>query len=227
MSNMENKLNIVDKALQIVEKYKLTTIFKSLLVIIIVSFVFWFISNPTYIFEKYKEWSDDKHIEDIEYRLSNNEKLHLSCEKLLLKVQADRVMLLEVHNSGSNLNGLPFVKCSAIYESMSDSVYPLSEQYQNVQLSLLPFSTLLFKQKYFCGDVDSLIDIDKNLYYKMKGNCAEHFASCVVTGVDNKPLAFLFVTYQTKPNHNCKEVKEIIKTTSNEIAILLELNNRK
>lgn len=223
---MENKLNIVDKALQIVEKYKLTTIFKSLLVIIIVSFVFWFLSNPTYIFDKWKEWDRNNHIEDIEYRLSNNEKIHLCCEKLLIKTNADRVMLLEVHNSGSNLSGLPFVKCSAIYECMNDNIFPLSDQYQNVQLSLLPFSTLLFKQKYYCGDVDTLLDIDKNLFYKMKSNYAEHFASCVVTGVDKKPLAFLFVTYQNKPNHNCKEVKEIIKATSNEIAILLELNKR-
>lgn len=226
MNNMENKLNIVEKALNIVEKYKITTIFKSLLIIVVVAGIFAFISNPTYIFEKYKEWSDDRHIEDIEYRLTNNEKIHLACEKLLLKTNADRVMLLEVHNSGSNLNGLPFVKASCIYESISDSIFPLSDYYQNIQLSLLPFSTMLFKEKYWCGDVDKLIDIDKNLYHKMKSNNAEHFASCVITGVENKPLGFLFVSYQNIPNHNCIAIKNIVKDTSNEIAIYLELNKK-
>jgi hypothetical protein len=53
---VDKGLGWLDKALNIVEKYKFRTIFKGIIIILIVAATVGFVSNPTYIFEKYKEW---------------------------------------------------------------------------------------------------------------------------------------------------------------------------
>ena len=223
-NKVETGLNWLDKALGMVEKYKLRTIFKALLIIIIISITVGFISNPTFIFEWYKRWEEDQHTERIEQRLQTNEKIHLACEKLMYKVGADRVMLLELHNGGTNIAGLPFLKASCIYEAMNEGVYPIADQYQQQQLSLIPFSSYLAQHTHWCGDVDELQAIDKTLYYRMVSNGTEHFAAKCIHGV-NTPVAFIFVSFKEVPeNHDCQKIREEIRHTALEIALLLELN---
>jgi hypothetical protein len=221
---VEKGLGWLDKALNIVEKYKFKTIFKAIIIILIVAATVGFISHPTYIFEKYKEWSDQQHKELLEKRMKNNEKLHLKAEQLLYRINADRVMILELHNGLENAAGLPFSKCSATYEALNIGVKPVADQYQSVNLSLMPFATFLFEKGYFCGNVEDLAQIDRGLYYKMMANETTHFAACVVEGVDNA-LAFVFVSFRaTDDNHKCDEVRENIRHIALETALLLELN---
>lgn len=224
MNNVNTGLGWLDKALGMVEKYKLRTIFKALLIIIIISITVGFINNPTFVFEWYKKWEEDQHTERIEQRLQTNEKIHLACEKLMYKVGADRVMLLELHNGGTNIAGLPFLKASCIYEAMNDGVYPIADQYQQQQLSLIPFSSYLAQHTHWCGDVEDLQAIDKTLYYRMVSNGTEHFAAKCIHGV-NTPVAFIFVSFKEVPdNHDCQKIREEIRHTALEIALLLELN---
>lgn len=221
---VDKGLGWLDKALNIVDKYKFRTIFKAIIIILIVAATVGFVSNPTYIFEKYKEWSDQQHKELLEKRMKNNEKLHLKAEQLLYRINADRVMILELHNGLENNAGLPFSKCSATYEALNIGVKPVADQYQNVNLSLMPFATYIFEKGYYCGNVEDLVQIDRGLYYKMMANETTHFAACVVEGIDNA-LAFIFVSFKaTDDNHKCSEVRENIRHISLETALLLELN---
>jgi hypothetical protein len=221
---VDKGLGWLDKALNIVDKYKFRTIFKAIIIILIVAATVGFINNPTYIFEKYKEWSDQQHKELLEKRMKNNEKLHLKAEQLLYRINADRVMILELHNGLENAAGLPFSKCSATYEALNIGVKPIADQYQSVNLSLMPFANYLFEKGYFCGNVEDLAQIDRGLYYKMMANETTHFAACVIEGVDNA-LAFIFVSFKaTDDNHKCDEVRENIRHIALETALLLELN---
>lgn len=223
---MNDKLNILERLLTISEKYKLKTIFKSIFILLIVVATFAFVSNPFYLFEKYEEWQKIQHDKDMELRINNNEKLHLLIEKIMYKTDADRVMLLELHNSGSNIANLPFVKLSCIYESLNDSILPLSQEYQQQQLSLFPFSSYLFKHKYYYGNTEGLLNIDRGLYYKFKSNNINHFACYVIEGVE-KPLAFLFVGYEDIiDTHDCKKIKQYITEEGMKISLLLELKER-
>lgn len=227
MSNLENTtkgLGFLEKALSMVEKYKMATIFKGVVIVLIIAATVGFINNPVWIFEKYEEWSNAQHNELLEKRMRNNEKLHLKAEQLLYRINADRVLILELHNGLENAAGLPFSKCSATYEALNVGVRPIAEQYQNVNLSLMPFATHLFQNGYFCGDVEQLAEIDRGLYYKMLSNETTHFAACVVEGVE-KPLAFMFVSFKaTDDNHKCEEIRENIRHITLETALLLELN---
>ena len=226
MSNLENTergLNFLDKALSIVNKYRIRTILKGILIILLVAATIGFIQNPTYIFEKYKEWEDNQHKEQLELRLTNTNKINHLLEKALYRLDVDRIILLECHNGNSGNGGLPFAKCTATFEVLNDDTYPIANQYQEVNLSLMPFAAHLFQNGYWCGNTEDLKQIDKGLYHKMAGNGTEHFAACVIEGVDT-PLAFLFVSFKgIDETHDCELIRDNIRHLSLELALLLEL----
>ena len=222
---INNGINWVEKTLQIVEKYKCFTILKAIGLILVIALLIAFLSNPTYVFEKYDEWREKQHTEKLTHRLQHNEKIHILTEKLLYRANADRVLLLELHNGVSNNSGLPFAKCTATYEALRECVAPVSHLYNELNLSLMPFATTLLNDGYWCGNTEELMDIDRALSYKMLGNETAHFCGKLIKGVD-KPLAFLFVKFRSVDStHNCEEVKKIIDDTTLQISLLLELNN--
>lgn len=225
--NIELGLGWFDRLLQVAEKYKIRTILKAVLILLIICASVGFVLNPHWIFEQYNKWQEQQHTEQMEQRINNNEKLHIIIERLMFKIDADRILLLECHNGGNSLSGLPFAKISAIYESLNDSVLPISQDFQQQQLSLYPFSSYLFNNKYFYGDTEELLNIDKGLFYKFKSHNINHFACYVLYGVDNRPLAFLLVGYEKlTEKHNCKQIKELIIEEGLQIRLLLELNKR-
>lgn len=225
MENVNNTVNIIERCLQMVEKYKITTILKSFAIVILIALIAFFIANPTYFADKYEEYINNRHNKLVELRLQNNEQIHIKIEKLMYQVNADQVLLLECHNGGKSLSGLPFAKASCSYEALNNGVYPISQEFQQQQLSLIPFATYLFNNQYFAGDTDSLLTIDRGLFYKFKCVEIEHFSASVINGVDT-PLAFLVVVYKDKQVHNCEEIKEVIKKASLELSLLLELNKK-
>ena len=206
----------------LIEKYSIFQFLKGFFIILLTCLLVWFVTNPTYLFEKYDEWRNNSHSQKLELRLKNNGKLQLMAEKLLYKIGADRVMILELHNGLSSNSGFPFAKCSATYEALNKGITPIANQYQDVNLSLVPFASELFSHTYWCGNVKDLESIDRGLTYKMLSNGTEHFAGCVIKGVD-KPLAFIFVSFGSIHEHNCSDVKNIIKSSTLELALLLEL----
>lgn len=219
-------LSFIERGLAIVEKYKIKTIFKAVFVILIAAATVGFIKNPTCVFEWYEEWKEKQHQEQMDIRTINNEKIQHLLDKSLYKIGASRILLLECHNGNSGIGGLPFNKCSATFEVM-DTAFPVASQYQDQQLSLIPFSSYLFKNGYWCGDIEELESIDKGLYHRMSANNTSHFAACVIEGVD-KPLAFLFVSFdELNEIHDCVLVREQIRHISLEVALLLELNKVK
>lgn len=227
MEKVEKGIGVLDKALNLVERYKLKTIFKGCFIILLIAALIGFLNNPTWIFEKYEEWKDKQHQEEMDIRTVNNYKIQHLIEKSLYKIGADRITILELHNGNTGVGGLPFTKCSATFEYMDDGIQPIANQYQEQQLSLIPFANHLFKEGYWCGDIADLADYDRALYHRMSSNGTEHFAACVIEGID-KPLALLFVSFgEVDMNeHNCKTVREQIRHISLEIALLLELNNK-
>ena len=226
MEKIDKGIGWLERIMTMIEKYSIFQFFKGFFIILLTCLLVWFVTNPTYIFERYEEWQRQAHSEKLEMRMKNNGKLQLMAEKLLYKVGADRVLILELHNGLSSNSGIPFAKCSATYEAINKGITPIANQYQDVNLSLIPFATELFSNGYWCGDVRGLEEIDKGLTYKMLSNGTEHFAGCVIRGVE-KPIAFVFVSFKDIPEHNCDNVKATIKNSTLELALLLELKKNR
>jgi hypothetical protein len=227
INNTNEVLGFLEKALKLVKEYGITRILTVALLTALLSSFFYFIFNPEKAFEIYDRWEKTRHNQLIELRMENAPKIQSMLDKLTYKVGASRTMILEMHNGTEGMGGLPFTKFTATYESLNLGVHPVSHLYQEQNMSLIPFANFLFDKGYWCGNVDDIIEIDKALYYKMKSNNTEHFAACVIEGID-KPLAFLIVSFDTSPDelHNCKEVRENIRHIALETAVFLEVEQR-
>lgn len=217
-------LGWLESALNLVKQYGITKILIVTFLISLISTYFYIIFNPEAAFDAYDRWRQITHTELFDLRMENAPKIQNLIDKLTFKVDASRTMVLELHNGSDGIGGLPFTKCSATYESLNIGAHPVASQYQNQNMSLIPFATFIFDKGYWCGNTDELLQIDRALYHKMKSNNTEHFAACVIEGID-KPLAILIVSFEKMPNevHNCEEIRENIRHISMELSVFLEV----
>lgn len=214
-------IGFMERILALVNKYHFKDFLKAFTVLILIGLGVWFISNPGWVFERYDKWAEQKHERMTEIRRDNSERINLLLDKALYRMGADRIVLLELHNGTTGASGLPFEKCSATYEAV-DYVRPVSNQYQNVNISLYPFTKYLKDNGYWQGKVEDLISIDKSLSYRMMSNGVESLAGCLIEGVD-KPLAFLFVTYGEEGcSLDSTAVRNDVRHVAMELALLLE-----
>lgn len=222
INNQEHSLTLIERVLQICDRYSVWKILKALLLLILVSYVCWFAFNPERLFELYDRYRDKEHDELLEQRRETNPKIQMACDKLRNQTAADRVIFLELHNGKIGSGGLPFEHASASCESLADNIWPVADQYQNVSLSLLPFSHYLFENTYYSGDISGLQGIDKSLMYRMMSNNVTHCAMIVVQGVD-KPVGLLVLTYTTPVDHECPTIRKRMENTALKLGVLVEV----
>lgn len=227
IDNTDSVISWLERFLKLLKEYGPIKILISMFLIAFISGFLYLVFNPTIVFEIYDEWKLRQHNELMEQRMDMAPKIQNTIDKLTYKVGASRSVVLEMHNGSSGVGGLPFTKCTATYEGLNIGSTPVAQDYQEQNLSLLPFATFLFNRGYWCGDTEELLGIDRTLYHKMKANKTEHFAACVIKGVD-KPLAFLIVSFDELPNeqHKCEEIREYIRHAAMELAVFIEVNNR-
>jgi hypothetical protein len=227
IDNSSNVIGWLERMTKLVKEYGITKILISAILVAFLSLVFWFLFNPTKAFEIYEDWKQRQHEALMELRMETAPKIQTSLDKLTYKVDASRSVILELHNGTSNNGGIPFTKCSATYEALNIGVPPIASEYQEQNLSLIPFAHFLFERGYWCGNTDELMEIDRALCYKLKSNKTEHFAACVIEGID-KPLAFMIVSFEAplSESHKCDEVRENIRHITMELAVYFEVEKR-
>lgn len=219
--DLDKPLSWLDKALNIVEKYKIKTILKAFGLILMIALLIAFINNPTYIFDKWQEIQEREHTEQIEWRMSNTIEIQKKLDRLMFTTEANRCVVMSLHNGLNDVNNIPYLRTSAIFETVNNT-YPISDEYQNCILSLIPFATTLYFDGYWCGDVEDLREIDKSLYHKLASNNCEHFCAVTIQGIE-KPIGFIFLTYTDFPEHNCDKVLKEVQKTALELSVLMEI----
>lgn len=228
IDNTDDALNWLERLLKLLQEYGPWKILGATLLITVVSAFLYFTLNFTKVFEIYDAWKTRQHDAKMELRMEMGPKIQSLTDKLTFSVDASRVVVLELHNGNTGNGGLPFTKCTATYESLNIGKQPVAPQYQEVNMSLMPFISLLMKKGYWCGDTEELSEIDRGLYHKMKSNNTEHFAACVIEGVESKPIAFLIVSFDSPMNelviHDCQKTRENIRHIAMELAVILEVS---
>lgn len=218
-------IGLLEKVLQICDKYSVLQILKALAVLITVSVVLFIAFNPSRIFEMYDDYKERQHDEAMKQRTLYAPQIQTALDQLRINTKADRVLFLEYHNGTVSTGGLPFKFASAAFESLSDDIYPVASQYEDVNLTLLPFASYIHKHSYHCGNIELLKDIDKSLMYRMMSNNVEHLAITEVRGV-KEPLGILVLTYTHPIEHNCDEIRAQMDRTAIDIAVKLELKKK-
>lgn len=113
----------------------------SLWSVILFILLYTFIINPLNvndIISQVTSKQDKEHTESVDKRLLADELIPEMLDKLRLRYNVDRVSLLEMHNSTSNINEVSFLFFSLTYESVdafNDSIPLISDQYQQTRTS--------------------------------------------------------------------------------------------
>lgn len=227
IDNTDSAIGWLERILVLLKDYGTWKILGATLLIAVVSILLYFMLNFNKVFELYDAWKIRQHDKKIELRMEMGPKIQSLIDKLTYSSFATRTVVLELHNGITGSGGLPFTKCTATYESLNIGKRPISDQYQEVNMSLMPFANKLFQEGYWCGNTDELEHIDRGLYHKMKANNTEHFAACMIEGIDNKPIAFMIVSFEDCPNnlahHDCNITRENIRHVAMELAVILEV----
>ena len=138
MKQLNQNISLIEKFLNIAEKYKLSTIFKSILIMAIFALAIFIISKPTYFFDQYEKVKEERHKEKMELVMKNNIIIQNEIDNLLYKANANRVLLLQYHNTKNSLSGLPFIYLTATNESLAYNTTPVSGGYETLKTSLYP-----------------------------------------------------------------------------------------
>ena len=226
LQNTGTGLGFLERILTLVAKYRIWDFIKAFVVLVMLAIAVGLISRPEWIFEQYDKWQQRQHTELINRRDDISGKTNMLLDKALYMMQADRIMVLEQHNGTNGNGGLSFNKCSCTYE-VFDKCRPLADQYQDINLSLLPFAYHLKQNGYWQGTVEDLKAIDKGLAFKMERNGTMELMAANIEGITTD-LAFIVVSFtQIDPDRDWDELRLNLRHLSMELGVYLELGRQK
>ena len=143
--NIMTKFNplqiLVDGFNKLVSTVKRNGALTSLWAVVIFIVLYTLVINPINVNEiiiQTNKQKDIAHSESVNKRLIADEVMGDILDKLRIKYDIDRVSLLEMHNSTSNINEVSFLFFSLTYESVdafNDSIPLISDQYQQTRTS--------------------------------------------------------------------------------------------
>lgn len=219
--NIDKNMSFLQKLLNLQKKYGFFDIIKSLILLLITGYVVFFTLNPTYLLDKIEKFKVDKDNVAISKRVQSDKDVRLILEKLLESTDADRAWLIEFHNGSSNIaTGLPFLYGSMRIETTRDSILNIEDDYSDFSLSRYPLTYKLMQEGYFYGSVDSIINIDKRLYYKMKSNNVNEFAALTLYDNDS-PIGVIGLSFCMSDTMNLRKVGREIRRSGMQIGTAL------
>ena len=114
-SELSGLVGLMERIKRFINREGLKGTFTSLLTLFIAGTIGFFIFNPGVFFEKFQEYSMEKHEEGIKQRLEADPQIRGLLALFRTDVNADRAYILEAHNGGSNLSNLPFLYADLTY----------------------------------------------------------------------------------------------------------------
>lgn len=200
--SIDDGSNIVgwfEHIVKIVHKYGMKTICLTFLTVVAFIALIMFASaiDNQQVIEKWISSQEKEHVIGNDIRKEINPKVTKVMTKMLYKLNADRVCILEMHNGKENPTSLPFIYCDMTYEETKDSVQYISEEYSDLNMSKYGFPAYLYKHRYFIGDVEKVYDIDKKLALRLEANNVKYCGIILIrTNID---IGFLMVSFLNKP----------------------------
>ena len=202
-------LNVFERMILIVKKYSIWHLLKTIFILVLFGMAFFFILNPIYFFEKYEEYSEQKHTIELTDRFNKSKDMNAEINDALFELHADRVFFIEYHNSVKSLQGAPFAYGSMSFEKIHpnrDVIY-MADEFTDFPLTKYEIVSFLYDEKSFIGRIDELKNIDERLSLKLRTNDVTQIALIEVWG-DNQPLGILGATWSNY---------EVLKTYENSI----------
>ena len=156
-------------------------------------------------------------------RLDNSALIDSELKSLLIKLDADRAAIVELHNGTNNASGFPFIYGDMAYEQVSKNVNFAQDEFKNFNLAKLPFVALNYKKGTWIGSTDEVEKQDRYFAAKLRVVEANFGAFVVLEGI-NGPLGFLTLHYKDTTVHPPKA--EIIAALNHSVQIISTLLDR-
>lgn len=227
----QEKVTIIDsgistfgRMIEIVKNNSLWVLLKTLVVTLFFGLIIFTVLNPTYVFERYHEYEEKKHSQELAERFDRMEQLNRELNVTLMELHADRTFFIEYHNSVKSLQGAPFAYGSMSFEKLHPNrdVVFMADEYSDFPLTKYETVTYLYEKKIFIGTVDELMKIDKRLATKLKTSSVTQVALIEVWGND-QPLGILGATWgehEVMKTYGDK-IKEVIYQHSHKVRSIL------
>lgn len=224
--NIDKGVGWLQKIIGLQKKHGFFTILKGLFVLLVTAYVIFFALNPRYLLDKIEMVKTERHDDAVSRRMQVDAEIRLMLNRLLHNLDADRTWLIELHNGGKNLSsGLPFLYGDMRIEEVATGVDNVDDEYTNFSLSKYPFISKVFDDGFFCGNIESLCDIDERMYFKFKSNDVNEVALLALYSGD-KPLGILGISFCGDNQMNAVEVGRSIRKCGVKVATLLSGNNQ-
>lgn len=220
IEQVNTTLSWVEKTFGFIKKMGFQNLLITLMMIFVVSVVGQFVFNPEGLVKKYERIVSEQHTESVIKRMNNEPAIRENLIKLKAELNADRVYVLETHNGGANLAGLPFLYVDLTYAEPKSAYQWLESEYKNVRLSRYPWATELYQKNFYSENIDYLEQLDPELYYRLKNENVEYMAAIMMYGSYN-PSGVVGVVYTSKDNiPKREEIQRILMKYSTVLAAL-------
>ena len=185
---------MLERLVALLDKFGIAKVLMGIALIIILSYSLFVALNPGFFIEQYTKRQEDTHNEQLTRRMEMVETTNNEIEQLKLKTNADRVFIIEFHNSVKSIEGFPFAFGSMNFETCRDNIMYVSDEYTSFNLSKYKLISYLYKNNIYMGSVEGIKDIDSRLYYKFLSNDVDRMYLIKIEGL-NMPTGILGLTY--------------------------------
>lgn len=222
-----SRFNVLKSLVELVGKHGKSTVLWALLIFMVYGNIIKDAINPPKkqmeeTLDKYSRRAELEHKKGLEMRQNANVLIPGILETILYRTEADRVVILELHNGGVNNHNLPFNHFTATYETVSDIEIMdyIKDQYQNQYTSSYNYVMgQLYKYGYlYVDDIDNVPVAHWTKKIKKNGVKSAYFYA--IYG-DKEPVGILSITSST---HKLNEVdiSRIINPYAQRIGVLLQ-----
>lgn len=198
MKNDINTVNtgsgILERLVSMLDKYGILKVLLGIFLMIILSYAVFISLNPGYFVSKYTEKINEEHNKQLTQRMEVIEIINVELENIKHKTNADRVFVIEFHNSVKSIEGFPFAFGSMNFETCQDNTYYVSDEYTNFNLSKYKLIPYIYKHNIYMGDIEGVKEIDNRLYYKFISNDVKRIYLIKIEGM-HLPTGILGVSF--------------------------------
>ena len=221
-TQVEKTLSWVEKIGNMIKKTGIRDIILGIMVLFIVVVVGKVAFDPTSFMDRIDKVRNERHAESVLKRINSYGKINSTMLAIQAETKADRVLIYETHNGGSNLANLPFLYVDLTYGIPKDEFDTLIDEYKNVRLSRYPWATALYKHNVWSAPIEEMEAVDPELYYRLKKEEVDYFYAILLYGKDTLPCGFIALVYKDRANMpERKEIEMIMLKYSNILATLL------
>lgn len=212
-------LSWIGSVLQYVKDYGIWGIVKACFTLVFISFMLQIVYNPGFLVEKYTEYMNNRHAEELMERSKYDQKIKSLMPTLLYKYQADRIWIIQYHNGT-----MDWQHGTMRFELCVEGTESIKKQYDNFSLTWLDLPYYLQENEIFIGDISSLSKIDPIMCHQFMKNHVGYLACTLIRDMAGRPMAVFGATWSSVPDvaKYRHKIHDYLLTDRGEIKALLE-----